>query len=230
MEKHIESLLKRISWGSITIATLTLLSMIIQTPETCIPATPSTSMTKFPRSSCDSNHRQHLPIDKKNRRLWSSKTWNQQVQSYMQLFEELQNRGLLANHSKVLCVSAGAGHEVMALNKIGVADVTGVEVIDSLPLVSRADPHNLPFFDGVFDVAFTAHLTEALFPLRFVEEMERTVRNGGLCVVIVERCGGEELDQIVGMFRKSRLVNAVNITFNGAQMTRILMKTNKVSA
>ncbi|KAI9177448.1 hypothetical protein LWI28_015360 [Acer negundo] len=229
MEKHIESLLKRISWGSITIATLTLMSMIIQTPETCIPETPNTSMTKFPRSSCDSNHRRHLPIDKKNHRLWTSKAWNQQVQSYVQLFGELQNRRLLANHSKVLCVSAGAGHEVMALNRIGVSDVTGVEVIDSLPLVSRADPHNLPFFDGIFDLAFTAHLAEALFPLRFVEEMERTVRNGGSCVVVVERCGGEELDQIVGLFRKSRLVNTVNVTFNGAQMTRILMR-RKVSA
>ncbi|TYK04660.1 methyltransferase [Cucumis melo var. makuwa] len=59
---------------------------------------------------------------------------------------------------------------------MGVHDVIGVELIDSPPLVSRADPHNLPFFDHVFDLAFTAHLVEALFLSRFVSEMERVVR------------------------------------------------------
>lgn len=112
----------------------------------------------------------------------------------------------------------------MAFRRIGVKDVTGVELIDSPPLVTRADPHNLPFFDGVFDVVFTAHLAEALYPTRFVEEMERTVRDGGVCATVVEACGGSELDQIVRLFRKSRLVKAVNLTVNGAQMTWILLK------
>lgn len=118
----------------------------------------------------------------------------------------------------------------MALKKVGVADVTGVELMDSLPLVSRADPHNLPFFDEVFDVAFTAHLTEAFFPSRFADEMERTVKNDGLCVVLVEQCGAQELKEIVGLFRKSRFVDAVNITFIGSNITRILMRTSRGSA
>lgn len=118
----------------------------------------------------------------------------------------------------------------MALNRLGVADVTGVELMDSLPLVSRADPHNLPFFDEVFDLAFTAHLTEALFPSRFASEMERTVKNDRLCVVLVEQCGVQELKEIVGLFRKSRLIDAVNITFIGSNVTRILMRTTRVSA
>ncbi|KAJ0054240.1 hypothetical protein Pint_02117 [Pistacia integerrima] len=203
MEKHIEDILRKISFGAITVATFTLLMMILQTPETCIIE--KTPMVKFPKSSCDSSHRQHLPIEKKNQRLWSTKSWNQQVHAHMLHFQQLQGLSLLFNHSKVLCISAGAGHEVMALNKIGVADVTGVELMDSLPLVSRADPHNLPFFDEVFDVAFTAHLTEALFPSRFADEMERTVKNDGLCVVLVEQCGAQELKEIVGLFRKSSL-------------------------
>ncbi|KAA0038913.1 methyltransferase [Cucumis melo var. makuwa] len=68
---------------------------------------------------------------------------------------------------------------------MGVHDVIGVELIDSPPLVSRADPHNLPFFDHVFDLAFTAHLVEALFLSRFVSEMERVVRPNGVCVIVV---------------------------------------------
>lgn len=116
----------------------------------------------------------------------------------------------------------------MAFNNVGVADVTGVELMDSPPLVSRADPHNLPFFDDVFDVAFTAHLAEALFPSRFVAEMERTVRNDGVCMVLMEQCDDREVKDIVALFRKSRFVDAINVTVNGSKMTRILMRRSRI--
>ncbi|KAJ4729947.1 S-adenosyl-L-methionine-dependent methyltransferase-like protein [Melia azedarach] len=227
MEKHIEILLRRVSYGSMSIATFILVLLILQTPETCVLENAPKS-TKFPKSSCDSSHRQHLPLEKKNHRLWSSKSWNRQVNSYAHLFRQLQQNNLLFNHSKVLCVSAGAGHEVMAFNNVGVADVTGVELMDSPPLVSRADPHNLPFFDDVFDVAFTAHLAEALFPSRFVAEMERTVRNDGVCMVLMEQCDDREVKDIVALFRKSRFVDAINVTVNGSKMTRILMRRSRI--
>nr|CAD1844419.1 unnamed protein product [Ananas comosus var. bracteatus] len=67
----------------------------------------------------------------------------------------------------------------------GVADVTGVD-LDFPRLVNRADPHNLPFFDGVFDLAFTPGLAGALFPMRFTAEMEHTLRQGGTIVLALE--------------------------------------------
>ncbi|KAI6693502.1 hypothetical protein NL676_021212 [Syzygium grande] len=85
----------------------------------------------------------------------------------------------LPDLSKVLYVSAETSHEVVALSESSVTDVTGVELIDLPPLVSRTDPHNLPFFDGVFDLAFSGNLEETLLLLRFVAEIERTVRFGG---------------------------------------------------
>ncbi|KAF3443774.1 hypothetical protein FNV43_RR13464 [Rhamnella rubrinervis] len=112
----------------------------------------------------------------------------------------------------------------MGLSQMGVSDVTGIELVDSPPLVSRADPHNLPFFENAFDLAFTAHFAEALFPSRFVLEMERTVRPGGICVIAVEECGDEEVKEIAGLFRRSRFVSAVNVTLTGLRMTRIIMK------
>ncbi|RVW26809.1 hypothetical protein CK203_099740 [Vitis vinifera] len=48
-----------------------------------------------------------------------------------------------------------------------------------------------------------AHLDEALFPARFVAEMERTVRVRGVCVVVVEECGGDEMRGILRMFKHS---------------------------
>ncbi|MCL7043327.1 hypothetical protein MKW94_027359 [Papaver nudicaule] len=97
----------------------------------------------------------------------------------------------------------------MALNQLGVIDVTGP------PLVSRADPHNLPFFDGVFDLGFTAHLSEALFPCRFVYELERTIRPGGVVVLVVEE---------FFFFKKCDFVSARNVTLAGLRMTQILMR------
>lgn len=112
----------------------------------------------------------------------------------------------------------------MALSKMGVIDVTGIELVDSPPLVSRADPHNLPFFDGAFDLAFTAHFAEALFPFRFVYEMERTVTVGGVCVIVIEECSDDDLSEIKGLFRKSSFVSASNVSLVGLKMTRIIMK------
>lgn len=115
----------------------------------------------------------------------------------------------------------------MAISNLGVEDVTGVELIDSPALVSRADPHNLPFFDGAFDFAFTAHFDEALFPSRFAAEMERMVRPGGACLVLVEECGVGEVTEVVGLFRNSRFDRSRNVTLNGMRMTSILLRTIK---
>ncbi|XXG62877.1 hypothetical protein AAC387_Pa05g1175 [Persea americana] len=93
---------------------------------------------------------------------------------------------LLSTSSKVLCISTSAGHQILALSSLGVGEVTGVETVDSPLLVERADPHNLPFFDGIFDLALSAHLHEAMFPNWYAREMERTVRKGEACMVVVD--------------------------------------------
>lgn len=124
-------------------------------------------------------------------------------------------------------MSAGAGHPVMALNNMGVNDVSGIEVVESHPLVRRADPHNLPFFDKVFDFGFSPYLERALFPARYVGEMERTVRDGGACVVAVEECGGKEVEEVVKLFKKSKLLEVKNMTLVGERRTNIVMKVVK---
>ncbi|XP_043695990.1 uncharacterized protein LOC122646489 isoform X1 [Telopea speciosissima] len=224
MDRRIQSLLNRLSCAAVTVATVTLILLFVETPQTCITDEPSAPQVRFPKSSCEATHREIVSIEKKNKRLWSTRDWQKKVNSFTELFHGIRQLGLLANHSRVLCVSAGAGYEVMALSEMGVTDITGVELIDSPPLVSRADPHNLPFFDGVFDVAFSAHLAEALFPSRFVTEMERTVRRGGVCVLVVEQCSEEDLQEIKGMFQSSNFLGARNVTLFGLKMIQIIMR------
>ncbi|GLU06558.1 hypothetical protein SLE2022_235830 [Rubroshorea leprosula] len=226
MERHIVRLLNRVSIISLIMGTIALF-FVLKTPETCVPPNIPKSHLRFPKSTCDISSRQHVPLAKKNARLWSSKSWINRVSSFTQFFTQIRDMGHLKTHSKVLCVSAGAGHEVMALSKMGIDDVTGVELVESSPLVSRADPHNLPFFGGAFDLVFSGHFAEALYPARYVEEMERTVRKGGVSVVVVEECASEEVDEIVGLFRSSRLVNAANVTLYGRKVTRIIMRRSR---
>ncbi|KFK29186.1 hypothetical protein AALP_AA7G100800 [Arabis alpina] len=225
MERNVERMLKRVAVVFISIGTAIMVIMILQTPKTCIPPeAPSKPHTHFPRSTCDSSPRQHLPLQKKNARIWSSSAWKSRLTSFSTYFLRFRDLGFLNNHTKALCLSAGAGHAPMALSQIGLADVTAVELVDSIPLVKRADPHNLPFFDGVFDFAFTAHLAEALFPWRFVEEMERMVRRGGFCVVAVDECGGDDVRDIARLFLNSKLVDVANVTLEGSKRTSIIFK------
>ncbi|RDX88665.1 hypothetical protein CR513_29707, partial [Mucuna pruriens] len=217
IDTEIDKFLKRLSCAAIAIASLTLLFLFLRVPDTCVPPhAPRKPHLRFPKSTCDFSTRSHVPAEKKTHRLWSTRLWKAKVLSFSLLFRDLH---LLRNHSKVLCVSAGAGHEVAALSQLGVDDVTGVEILESPPLVDRADPHNLPFFDGAFDLAFTARFDEALFPARFAAEMERVVRPGGNCFVLVAESGADEVREIVGLFRNSRLVRSTIVSLSGIRMT-----------
>ncbi|KAL4032584.1 hypothetical protein IC575_005663 [Cucumis melo] len=168
MERHIRRFLNKLSFASIAIATLILIFLFLQTPQTCIPPnSPSKPHLKFLKSSYDSTPRELVSIDKKNKRLWSSNDWKKKLSSFINFFQSIRDLGLLHNHTKFICVSAGAGPKVMALSHMGVHDVTG-----------------------------------ALFPSRFVSEMERVVRPNGVCVIVVEECGDYEIKEIVGLFMK----------------------------
>ncbi|XP_051115336.1 uncharacterized protein LOC127240608 isoform X2 [Andrographis paniculata] len=182
------------------------------------------TFSRFPKSTCDFTHRSYVPIEQRNHRIWSTKTWTSAVSSYTSLFKALQAQNYLLNQSRVLISSAGAGHGVQALYEMGVEDVTAVELVESPPLVTRGDPHNLPFFDGVFDLGLGVYLDRSLFPSRYVDQIERTVRGGGVCVVTVEECGSQEVKDIVKLFKKSRFIDAKDVVLAGEKRTRIVMR------
>nr|XP_029122584.1 uncharacterized protein LOC105050428 isoform X2 [Elaeis guineensis] len=219
MDRSVQRLLNRVSLAFATIATVSLLHIYYHNSLSCAPAgdaayrhhhqTLTLTLSPFPKTSCDAAARDHITPEKRFAKLRSSRAWRSRVDAFADLFRPLHPLGLLSNASHVLCVSAGAGHEVAALHESGVADVTAVDLVDFPPLVSRSDPHNLPFFDSVFDLGFSAGLAGALFPTRFVTELERTVRRGGATVLAVDRCSPKEVDEIRALFRRSSLLEAM---------------------
>ncbi|XP_057541203.1 uncharacterized protein LOC130818939 isoform X2 [Amaranthus tricolor] len=214
MDKNIQVFLNKISLFSAIIATLVLFSILIHPPETCFPYFSPHNPLKFPSSTCEFHHhpRPFSTLEKKNRRLWSTSAWLNKVNSFFIVFMDAKKHNsvipsttILSNSSKSLCLLAGAGQEVMALQQIGVSDVTAIDLVDSPPL---------------FDIV--------LFPTRFVAEMERTVRIGGFCLLLVEECTNKEVRDIAQLFKRGILVGANNLTFSGSKKTRIVMRITNV--
>ncbi|KAG9454327.1 hypothetical protein H6P81_007231 [Aristolochia fimbriata] len=228
--RSLKSVFNRISLASITLATFIFFLLYNYPQRPCFSylaaQLQSAPLPRYPKTSCEANRRDVLSPEKRSKKLFSSKDSKKRISALRDFFKPVSDLGLVGNSSRVLCVSAAAGHEVVAFLEMGVGDVTGVEVVDTPPIVSRADPHNLPYFDGIFDLAYTAHIAEAMFPDRFASEMERTVRPGGAIVLALEGSWSErEVKQFnEGLFEKSRIVEARNVTLTGSEVTMIILR------
>lgn len=102
-----------------------------------------------------------------------------------------------------------------ALKRVGVSDSIGIDLVPFPPLVVQGDFHHQPFDDETFDFEFSNVFDHALYPYKFVAEIERTLKRGGICVLHVavsrrsDKYSANDLDSfepVVELFRKSELV------------------------
>jgi hypothetical protein len=233
MDGHVRRLLNRVSIALAAVATAALLHLFRHSSSYCIvggsgsPTYSSLSLAPFPRTSCDAASRRVVDPDLRLAKLRASPRWRRRSDALSSsTLVPLRRHRLLGESSRVLCVAAGAGLAADALHAAGVGDVTAVDLVDFPPLVRRADAHNLPFFDGAFDVLLSddpGALTGALFPSRFATEIERTVRRGGAIAIAVDRHVG--LSTIAHLFRKSRIVKVRNATLDGSVVNIVILRS-----
>ncbi|XP_057480969.1 uncharacterized protein LOC130767922 [Actinidia eriantha] len=124
-------------------------------------------------------------LNPKLRQIWTTRDWTRKVRVFSRFFEDLKQRGLLSNGSKSLCIGARVGQEVAALKRVGVPDSVGMDLVPYPPLVIKGDFHSHPFNDETFDFEFSNVFDHALYPGKFVGEIERTLKPGGVCVLHV---------------------------------------------
>ncbi|PIN25525.1 Sterol 24-C-methyltransferase [Handroanthus impetiginosus] len=124
-------------------------------------------------------------LNPKLREIWTTRDWDRKVKVFSGFFENLKQRDLLFNGSKSLCIGARVGQEVAALKRIGVNDSVGIDLVPYPPLVLKGDFHHQPFDDETFDFEFSNVFDHALYPWKFVGEIERTLKRGGICVLHV---------------------------------------------
>ncbi|WMV52445.1 hypothetical protein MTR67_045830 [Solanum verrucosum] len=154
-------------------------------------------------------------LNPKLRKIWMTRDWDRKIQIFSKFFTDLKNENLLSDTSKVLCIGARMGQEVEALKRIGVLDSIGMDLVPYPPLVMKGDFHNQPFDDRTFDLEFSNVFDHALFPVKFVSEIERTLKSGGVCVlhVSLSRRGDKysandlySVEPLKKLFKRSELV------------------------
>ncbi|TKY70131.1 methyltransferase protein [Spatholobus suberectus] len=154
------------------------------------------------------------------RKIWTTRDWDRKIPVFARFFEELKEKKLLRNTSKALCIGARVGQEVEALRRIGVVDSVGMDLVPHPPLVVKGDFHNQPFPNDTFDFEFSNVFDHALYPQRFVAEIERTLKPGGVCVLHValsrraDKYSANDLysvQPLVGLFKYSDLVHVRSV-------------------
>nr|XP_010319041.1 uncharacterized protein LOC101256578 [Solanum lycopersicum] len=131
------------------------------------------------------NRQLNKTLNPKLRKIWTTRDWDRKVRVFSGFFDDLKLRGFLSNDSKALCVGARVGQEVAALKRVGVNDSIGIDLVPYPPLVIRGDFHRQSFNDRSFDLEFSNVFDHALYPWKFVGEIERTLKPGGICVLHV---------------------------------------------
>ncbi|KVH88947.1 uncharacterized protein LOC112501494 [Cynara cardunculus var. scolymus] len=131
------------------------------------------------------HHQLRKTTNPKLRKIWTTRDWDRKIRVFTQFFSDLKHKKLLTNSSKALCVGARVGQEVEALKRVGVWDSIGLDLVPYPPLVIQGDFHRQPFDDETFDFEFSNVFDHALYPEKFVGEIQRTLKIGGICVLHV---------------------------------------------
>lgn len=159
-------------------------------------------------------------LNPKLREIWTTRDWERKIRVFAEFFGELKRQNLVRNESKALCIGARVGQEVEALRRVGVNDSIGMDLVPYPPLVVQGDFHSQPFDDATFDFEFSNVFDHALYPEKFVSEIERTMRPFGVCVLHVavshraDKYSANDLysaDPLVSLFRGSDLVHVRKI-------------------
>ncbi|XP_057514968.1 uncharacterized protein LOC130796608 [Actinidia eriantha] len=209
----------------ISLAVLAVLSL--QTPRrtkkpTTTTAHPDDLRIRTSYSSYDAYIQRQVnkTLNPKLRKIWTTRDWARKVRVFARFFEDLKQRGLLSNGSKSLCIGARVGQEVAALKQVGVSDSVGMDLVPYPPLVIKGDFHSQPFENETFDFEFSNVFDHALYPGKFVGEIERTLRPGGVCVLHVliskraDKYSANDLFSVgplVKLFEKSEMVEVRSV-------------------
>ncbi|KAL6193221.1 hypothetical protein ACLB2K_034305 [Fragaria x ananassa] len=177
-------------------------------------------------------------LNPKLRKVWTTRDWDRKIQVFSEFFSRLKQEELLSNNSRALCIGARVGQEVAALKRVGVEDSIGMDLVPYPPLVVEGDFHNQPFENDTFEFEFSNVFDHALYPRKFVAEIERTLKAGGVCVlhVAISKRGDKysandlfSVRPLVEMFRRSDLVGVRKVDGFGLD-TEVVFRKREVNA
>ncbi|GLT45296.1 hypothetical protein SLA2020_191360 [Shorea laevis] len=181
-------------------------------------------------------HQLNKTLNPRLRQIWKTRDWDRKIQVFSRFFQDLKREMLLTNSSRALCIGARMGQEVEALKRVGVADSIGIDLVPCPPLVIKGDFHNQPFDNETFDFEFSNVFDHALYPRRFVAEIERTLKPGGVCVLHVallkraDNYSANDLfsvEALVKLFERSEVVRVRKVDGFGLDTEVVLRKSER---
>lgn len=193
------------------------------------PEVSKTDSLYKPRSSMRLGIESHAP-----KKIWASKAWRQEVEFYSAIFQKLSERGFLRPGFKALCVGAGSGQPVLALRENGLPDAIGIDRKSFAPLVRKGDINHLPFAHDSFDLVFSGSFDRALVPALLASEVERTLKTGGVAVMLISprrlNVGNAinpfySISPVVALFRNSDVIHVTRVgPPHGQEATIIVLR------
>lgn len=181
-------------------------------------------------------HQLNKSLNPKLRQIWKTRDWDRKVRVFAQFFDSLRQRNHLFNTSKALSIGARVGQEVEALRRIGVSDSIGMDLVPCPPLVVKGDFHAQPFENETYDFEFSNVFDHALYPWKFIGEIERTLKGGGVCVLHValsrraDKYSANDLYSVrplVELFKESELVEVKKVDGFGLDTEVVFRKKRK---
>ncbi|KAI8528077.1 hypothetical protein RHMOL_Rhmol12G0123300 [Rhododendron molle] len=176
-------------------------------------------------------------LNPKLRKVWTTRDWTRKINVFATFFADLKHENLISANSKALCIGARVGQEVEALKRVGVSDSVGIDLVPYPPLVIRGDFHHQPFDNETFDFEFSNVFDHALYPEKFVGEIERTLKPGGVCVLHValsrraDKYSANDLYSVgplKALFRRSELVRVRTVDGFGLDTEVVFRKKKTV--
>lgn len=104
------------------------------------------------------------------------------------------------------------------------------------PLVVKGDFHAQPFENETYDFEFSNVFDHALYPWKFIGEIERTLKGGGVCVLHValsrraDKYSANDLYSVrplVELFKESELVEVKKVDGFGLDTEVVFRKKRK---
>jgi SAM-dependent methyltransferase len=154
--------------------------------------------------------------DPNRRSKWLGEEWDLKVNGFTEEFKRFSV--LLRPDSKVLCLGARTGQEVVALKSLGITDVIGIDIVPHEPHVFYGDIHDLKYDGETFDFVYTNVLDHSLYPKKMVSEIERVLKQDGYALLQTQLGINQDeftefefknpLHDIVPLFEKSYCLHA----------------------
>lgn len=176
-------------------------------------------------------HQKEKTFNPEKRKKWLGQEWEIKLNGFKKVFGRYKN--ILKTCKKALCLGARTGQEVQALCDMGI-DAIGIDLVPCEPLVMEGDIHNIPFSNESFAFVFSNVFDHALYPDKFISEIERVLKCRGYSLLQfqIEIQQDEYTEKIIKksteaiqLFKHSKVVIDKKIPQNFAAMNwEILMR------